>query len=257
MTSQYGKPVKSILFVSLIAAMVLPFVVADFAYAGVSPETMANAERGAEIWYELQEEKANQIHDVDKIQQLEKEFKQIRYELNKVGVATAQQYEDNPTYWRSLSHPPFPDELHGHEVHQAPYVENTSQNCNTCPQKGYFVAGYDWWIIPYIWKTSESADSWAAVSQVLTDYVSQVLTDQDHAQIQPWSHYALKKPGSIEWYTSHKVTDNNYEAIQKSNLFEFQSTYVKPSYAEVTHPWISDVPKNSAHRVTAGTYNMN
>ena len=131
-------------------------------------------------------------------------------------------------------------------MHQNPHT------CGSCPdQKGYFIAGFDWWIIPSIWKTSESADYWTQVSTTTQSYVSEVETDQYFAEIQPWDHYALKYSGQIDWTTSHIVTKPVNVELQSSGPFDFSSTYVYPSFASITHAWIDDVPKYSEHLVQA------
>ncbi len=251
---------KTILFASLIAAMVLPFSMIENSYAEFSPEVKAKAFEGAEIWKQLEKEQEKTTVDEDKVEQLTKDFKKIRYELNKEGIASAQQYEDNPDYWRSLSHPAYPDEV-SDEIHLTSYSETipTSSTCSTCAQKGYFVSGFDWWVIPSIWKTSESAETWAVVTQASPSvpYISQVLTDQHYAEIKPWSHYQLKKSGSIDWYSTHTVKNNYNVEIQHSPSFDFTTTYVRPSYSTLEYSWIDDVPRNSIHRTTAGAYSLN
>ncbi len=242
------------------SVLIIPFSILDV-YAELSPETKIKSIEGAEIWKELEKEREKTNVDENKIEQLTKDFKKIRYELNKEGIASAKQYEDNPDYWRSLSHPPHPDEI-SHEVHLTSYDSQTvsvSHTCSTCSQSGYFVSGFDWWIIQPIWKTSESANTWAVVTQASPSipYISQVITDQHYAEIKPWSHYSLKKSGSIDWYSTHRVVNNYNVEIQHSPSFDFTSTYVRPSYATLEYSWIDDVPRNSIHKTTAGAYSLN
>lgn len=202
---------------------------------------------GADILKKLEKEK--EIVDEHKIDMLTDKFKKIRYELNKEGIASAKQYEDNADYWRSLSHPESPD-VAAHGVHNTSYdsqIIPTSHTCSSCSQKGYFISGFDWWVIQPIWKTSESADYWTSVTTTTQSYASEIETDQHYEEIKPWSHYSLKKSGSIEWVSGHIVVNNFDNELQYSSPFVFTSTYVTPSYATLEYSWIDDVPSHSRH----------
>ena len=158
-----------------------------------------------------------------------------------------------------MSHPQIPDII-SHSTHQTTYNSETvpvSHNCSSCSQKGYFISGFDWWIIPGIWKTSESADYWTQVRTTTQAYMSEIETEQHYDDIKPWSHYALKKSGSIEWNDSHIVTNNYNNVLQSSSLFTFTSTYVYPSYSTVEYPWIEDVPSGSTHLTQASANTIN
>ncbi len=51
------KTTKTILFASLLVAMILPFSTMDFAFADVSPEIKEEAKKGHDAWKELKAEK--------------------------------------------------------------------------------------------------------------------------------------------------------------------------------------------------------
>lgn len=265
--------------------MSLTSVVND-SFGEIAPEIMVKAERsviilemlknidreltdalliGANTTENLQTLEDEGIKDIQKIKHLTKEFEIIRSTLNKLGIATANQFAAEPDYWRGVNASPFPDDdeysstLYPHMMSiesdfafpiESDLLIMSHGGCGCGPQKGYFRAGFDWWVIPQIWITAEQSN-WVTVTVSEYEDLATVITDQSFEEIRPWGHFSIKNPGSSDWLIRHAVVDPYYGVQQSSVFASYTFTSVKPSYGTVSYAWLDNIKKSTAVTVAS------
>ena len=162
---------KTALSVVLAVAVMLPLGVTGPASAEVSEEIRYRALEGKLVWERLEhiknkEEKTAQ--DMMLAEELQKRFDEIAGEMNRHGIATPEQWEEDPDYWRMRNAPPMvaagaggdgTDPANPHNGDRADAAA-ASGPC-FCPRDLGFIVGFDpgrWGS----WLTSWFADIWPA-----------------------------------------------------------------------------------------------
>lgn len=101
------KKTQTILFASLIAAMILPQVMSDSAFAEPRDDKI---ERLGNEGIDLKE-KIYLERDSVKKNQFEDDFRELKSQMRAIGIPTVGEYEANKSYWRDLAVQHHLDEL--------------------------------------------------------------------------------------------------------------------------------------------------
>ena len=118
-------------------------------------------------------------------------------------MATPQQVEANPEYWRDYNDPP---EKEG----------NTAVGKYDCPQKVKFKSGYKHtWV--FWWTSYKWASSWSHATSSNSDMTStvEVGSGQNDETIIPYAKYTLTKSGSAEFYATSRIVNDDGELVRE------------------------------------------
>ena len=248
------KTTKTILFASLLVAMILPFSTMDFAFADVSPEIKEEAKKGHDAWKELKAEKKKVKKDSKKIDKLEKKFQKYVKELNKHGIATQEQWDKNSQYWRNMNMPSISEPIiENDNTHNTMLgvdsfsnvgnseIELMSHGCGSCTsQKLYVIAGFDYLLWGF-WPTTAYADAgWKTLTYDGQERTSFVTTEDDHDEITPHISQKIQKSGTVNY-------DYGYDARAGGSLLDANNSYginaiqVAPNSLSITEDELSNV----------------
>ena len=101
--------------------------------------------------------------------------------MNEHGIATLEQWEKNPDYWR-MKNAPTSVTMYGGEALDDSKSLNSNTNTFTtpsihspcfCPQEFRFIAGFDYLLWGF-WPTFAFADTWTAARAPTEDLISTV-----------------------------------------------------------------------------------
>lgn len=204
-----NKTTKTILFASLIAAMILPVTMADSAFAETRDDKIQRlGNEGKNL-----KEKITIERDSDKKERFEQDFEELKSQMRAIGIPTVEEYESDKSYWRDISVQNHLNELD--RIKEASKRDNmrnvsyTEIQCSSCGDDDNKVAqfqtayAYDCYVI---WTCNAYAPSWVYLSDGQSN--SQVLTvGSDHSWIDPFWLVSGNQQMNIT-YTYHHV---NYD----------------------------------------------
>ena len=244
------KNAKTILFASLVATLIISFGETNFAFAEVSEEVKSKALEGKQVWEELVDIK-NKEDKTDKEElyesELQKQFDVIAKEMNEHGIATLEQWEKNPDYWR-MKNAPTSVTMHGGEALENFKSLNSDTNTSTtpsihspcfCPQEFRFIAGFDYLLWGF-WPTSAFADTWTAATAPTEDLIPAVESEVGHSYMTPFVKYSLVKAGSASIDMEYSVENPYGFELDSSELETHSVSRYLPNYHTETYDEISN-----------------
>ena len=188
---------QSLIAITTIFVLVLGLGVA---YAEPPEHLLDDALEWKQLWERIEQlqSKVNQTEaEREELENAQEKFNEIRTLLNSYGMATPQQIEANPEYWRDYNYTP--------EEEDNPAV----QKCD-CPQKVKFKSGYKYkWIL--WWTSYEWASSWSYATSSDPYVTSTVVVDsgQNGTTITPYAKYKLTKSESAEFYATSRIQNED------------------------------------------------
>ncbi len=258
---------KTILFASLIAALILPFSAMDLAFADVSPEIKEKAKKGHDTWKELKAEEKKVTKDSKKIDKLEKKFQKYVKELNKHGIATQEQWDENPQYWRNMNMPSIHEPIVENDTHNTildadlffnvdnSEIELMSHGCGCAGQALNVIAGFDYLLWGF-WPTSAySDDGWKKLTYNGDVDTTEVVDDEIHSEMTPHITANIDRAGIVNY-------GYNYEArawgnlLDSNNSYNLQSIAVAPSSLSITEDELTNTPASTTIKYTVTISNM-
>ena len=175
--------------------------------------------------------------------------------LNEHGIATQEQWEANPQYWRNMNMPPTPEPITENDnthnmvwqgdssIFNVSYngIDLMSHGCGSCTsQKLYVIAGFDYLLWGF-WPTSAYADAgWKTLTYVGQERTSFVTTEDDHDEITPHITQKIQKSGTVNY-------DYGYDARVGGSFLDANSSYginaiqVAPNSLSITEDELSNV----------------
>lgn len=260
MTSKLNtSTIKTILFGGLIVAMILPFGM-DFAFAEIPADVKAKALEGKQIWEKLESMKkaaklSTNASEITEEKTLQAKFDNIVKEMNKHGIATQEQWDSDPQYWRSLNLPPLPVSDTPDTTYSPSKGDLASTNtieamnqCGSCgPQELHVIAGFDYLLWGW-WPTSAySIHGWKTLTYDGDSDATVVTLEDDHSEITPHITQKIKKIGTVNY-------DYGYDARTYGGLLDANNSYgiiaiqVDPSSISITEDPLSNVIEDTTIR---------
>lgn len=248
-----NKTMKTVLLASLVAAIILPFGMMGFAEAEVSEEIKYKALEGKQIWDKLDHIKGKTEKTAqDKMleRELEKHFDEIAKEMNKHGIATPEQWEKNPDYWRMKNAPIAVTMVDPNEGSNSVNLDNNDSAGTAtmapgpcfCPQEFRFIAGFDF-VLWGFWPSSAFASSWTSTTIAPNlDMISDVQTRADHGEIAPFVKFGLVKAGSAIITEEHSAENPGGVELSSSNSTSRTVARVIPSHHTVYYEKVTNPP---------------
>ncbi len=248
------KTTYALLCASLIAILILPIGVYS-AFAEASDEIKAKALEGKKIWEKLEQLKTKSTKNASEIEQeknLQDKFDEIVKEMNKHGIATQEQWNENPQYWRSVNLPPIPNSVENNSIHsnnqidlQAGDVLETMSHCGSCgTQELYTIAGFDYLLWGF-WPTSAySQNGWITLTYNGDEDTTTVVLEDDHDEITPHITQSIKREGTVNYdYGYDARIYGNY--IDSNNAYGIQAIQVDPDSLAITEDELTNVVEDT------------
>ena len=251
------KNAKVVLFASLVAALVVSFGGANLAFGEVSEEIKTKALEGKQIWEKIEDIKNKEIKtEKDELyeKELQKQFDSIAKEMNSHGIATKEQWKEDPQYWRNMNLPPLHepepvDNTHdsdSFEIQSGNLLETTSHSyCNPCngPQKLYVIAGFDYELWGF-WPTSAySVAGWKTLTYNGDEDWTTVTLEDDHDEITPHITQNIRRSGIVTYDYGYDA--RIYGTLRDSNFVDdINAIQVRPDSISITEDPIEDVFEN-------------
>ena len=245
---------KTVLFASLIAALILPLGM-NSAFAEIPEDIKAKALEGKQIWEKLEKMKEKLSTNASEVAQekaLEKKFESIVKLMNKHGIATQEQWDADPQYWRSLNLPPSLESSRDYthstgqiELQSGNLLETTSHGCGSCtqPQELHVIAGFDYLLWGF-WPTSAySEQGWKVLTYTGQERTTLVTTQDDHDEILPHITQKIKKAGTVNY--DYLYDARVYGTMLDSGSGSLSAIQVDPSSIAITFDELLYVPKTT------------
>jgi len=245
------KNARTILFASLAVLLIVSFGGADIAFGEVSEEIKAKALEGKQIWEKIEDIKSKEVKtEKDELDEkkFQAQFDAIAKEMNKHGIATPEQWEKNPDYWR-MKNAPTAVTVHGGDASEdfrspsgntdsftAPSVH--SSPC-FCPQEFRFITGFDYLLWGF-WPDSAFASSWKSSRVPVNGMISAVTSLEDHGHITPFVKFGLVKPGSASISVEHSVENPYGIELSDSELTPYSVSRVIPDHHTQPYDTVSN-----------------
>lgn len=228
----------------VLAAAMMVWTAPGVAHAEFSDDVYTKAYDGHEIWKDI--EQLQQIvnktpEDEKKLQSLEEEFGEIKVSLNILGIATPEQWDSDPDYWRSQNMPEITYEQN-HTSGMSSDISSDSMvtgslgggstipghfevmtHCMCTGQGLSFIAGFDYYLWGF-WKTSAWASSWKTLTYVGDYDESTVTLRKDHDRIRPFTALHLKSVGSASGEITMSGEDSSGNEIYHDGTRTFTIT---------------------------------
>ena len=200
--------------------------------------------------YTVKSQTTNRKYD-KKIDKLEKEFDKYVKELNKHGIATQEQWDANPQYWRSMNLPDLPasetnDSSHSQtNLELGNTIETMSHGCGSCtqPQQLHVIAGFDYLLWGF-WPTSAySVHGWKTLTYNGDSDVTNVTVEEDHDSVLPHITQKIAKTGIVNYDYGYDA--RIYGTYIDSNNGNLNAIQVDPSSLAITQDELTDVQENT------------
>lgn len=244
---------KTALFSSLFLALLISFGGTNLVFGEMYEELIPKGLEGKQIWEKLEELKdkdhktfEDKAYELD----LQKQFDEIVKEMNKHGIASPEQWEADPDYWRMKNAPPFPTPSYERSASSRPDsfdrdgdtgvipLPNTSPGY--CPQEFRVIAGFDY-LWSGFWPSSAFASEWQGSTSAPDELVSFVESRADHGEITPFIKYGLTRQGSASIAVEHVVENAHGITLSETDVTPY------PAYRVISdhHTIVFDKVRNT------------